>query len=226
MKLMPSCKIARSLLLLAFCSTAVLTQAETTVPNTFVDGTPAEASEVNENFDALAGAIDEGLGVAGAGHYLPYWFDANGKNLGMFQGGGISLIRVEGFDNVLQSARDWDTYRYGASEFLWWTGPNCSGDSFFDGTSTSARGSVGAGAQGIVIRDISTTNENDVFSSYRSTYNGQFGSIDCFSPGPNYRFEAGTVNPGIQTSIPPGLDAVPPFTIKWSTSGQPPYAIN
>ena len=62
MKLMPSCKIARSLLLLAFCSTAVLTQAETTVPNTFVDGTPAEASEVNENFDALAGAIDEGLG--------------------------------------------------------------------------------------------------------------------------------------------------------------------
>ena len=53
---------ARLLLLLAFCSTAALTQAQTVVPHTFEDGTPAEASEVNENFDALAGAIDEGLG--------------------------------------------------------------------------------------------------------------------------------------------------------------------
>ena len=32
--------------------------ADTKVPNTFTDGTPAKASEVNENFDALEAAID------------------------------------------------------------------------------------------------------------------------------------------------------------------------
>ena len=44
--------------------------ADTKVPNTFTDGTPAKASEVNENFDALEAAIDaipEGpAGPAGA----------------------------------------------------------------------------------------------------------------------------------------------------------------
>jgi len=35
-----------------------LTQAETVVPNTFEDGTPAEASEVNANFDALADGVN------------------------------------------------------------------------------------------------------------------------------------------------------------------------
>ncbi|MFL3654844.1 MAG: hypothetical protein ACJ04P_07185, partial [Halioglobus sp.] len=32
--------------------------AETRVPNTFVNGTPADAEEVNENFDALENAIN------------------------------------------------------------------------------------------------------------------------------------------------------------------------
>ena len=83
---MPSCKIERSLLLLAFCSTAVLTQAETTVPNTFVDGTPAEASEVNENFDALAGAIDE----AAVGRFV---IKSAGKVMGFGMGTGFFISR-------------------------------------------------------------------------------------------------------------------------------------
>ena len=33
--------------------------AETTVPNTFTAGTPAKASEVNENFSKIASAVDE-----------------------------------------------------------------------------------------------------------------------------------------------------------------------
>ena len=33
--------------------------AETTVPNTFTAGSPAKASEVNENFSKIASAVDE-----------------------------------------------------------------------------------------------------------------------------------------------------------------------
>jgi len=51
-------KTAHLLLLLTVCSTAALTQAQTVVPHTFQDGTPAEASEVNENFDALADGVN------------------------------------------------------------------------------------------------------------------------------------------------------------------------
>jgi len=72
-------KTARLLLLLAVCSTtAALTQAQTVVPHTFQDGTPAEASEVNENFDALAESIDEGWGgqivIKSAGEVLGFAF--------------------------------------------------------------------------------------------------------------------------------------------------------
>jgi hypothetical protein len=44
--------------LLLFAASCV---AQTTVPNTFVAGTPAKAADVNANFSALATAIDQGI---------------------------------------------------------------------------------------------------------------------------------------------------------------------
>ena len=69
-------KTARLLLLLAVCSTAALTQAETVVPHTFQDGTPAEASEVNENFDAPDAPTIDSI-AAGDGQVVITFNDAS-----------------------------------------------------------------------------------------------------------------------------------------------------
>ena len=45
------------LLLVLLLSAASSAQAQVTIPNTFTDGTPALASEVNANFEALASAV-------------------------------------------------------------------------------------------------------------------------------------------------------------------------
>jgi hypothetical protein len=44
---------------------AAAATAQTVVPNVFSNGTPADANEVNENFEALADAIDEAEGEPG-----------------------------------------------------------------------------------------------------------------------------------------------------------------
>ena len=49
---------ATPFLLLLLCSISTSTYAQTTVPNIFSNGTPADADEVNENFQALGQAID------------------------------------------------------------------------------------------------------------------------------------------------------------------------
>ena len=46
------------LLLVLLLSAASSAQAQVTIPNTFTDGTPALASEVNANFEALASAVN------------------------------------------------------------------------------------------------------------------------------------------------------------------------
>ena len=46
------------LFILTLLTASLNAVAETQVPHTFTDGTPAMASEVNENFDALEAAID------------------------------------------------------------------------------------------------------------------------------------------------------------------------
>ena len=221
-------KTARLFLLLTVCSTAALTQAETVVPHTFQDGTPAEASEVNENFDALAGAIDEGLGVAGAGHYLPYWFDANGKNLGLMIWGEVtyspySLIRVEGIDFPVAAPVQWPTGGVSPREHpdVYWTESNCSGASYFKTTGYLML-HAGISPDGLVIRDVSTTNENVVTTDYMSSWGPGYAICRVNS---NITHPARSVNPGIPTSIPLDLGAVPPATVKWSNSVPAPYPI-
>ena len=48
----------RYLLFVVLAAFTLGSVADTKVPNIFTDGTPAKASEVNENFDALEAAID------------------------------------------------------------------------------------------------------------------------------------------------------------------------
>ena len=54
------------LLLVLLLSAASSAQAQVTIPNTFSDGTPALASEVNANFQALASAVNAADGAAPA----------------------------------------------------------------------------------------------------------------------------------------------------------------
>lgn len=51
--------VARRLTSIALLLGVVAADAQTSVPNVFRNGTPADANEVNENFEALAEAIDE-----------------------------------------------------------------------------------------------------------------------------------------------------------------------
>ncbi|MFZ2651097.1 MAG: hypothetical protein WA210_13430 [Burkholderiaceae bacterium] len=51
----------KSALAFVLCIAAGATIAQTTVPNSFTAGTPANASQVNQNFQALANAIDQGI---------------------------------------------------------------------------------------------------------------------------------------------------------------------
>jgi hypothetical protein len=237
-------KTARLLLLLIVCSTAALTQAETVVPHTFEDGTPAEASEVNENFDALADKSNEddarittvevdvaqnqlditALQTASEGHYLPYWFDANGKNLGMYiEGVQYSLVRVEGIDYPIQSPENLLTSQI-VSDSTFWTGTNCSGEGYFGQSSyKGAKTMSGFGKLGIVIRDPLTTNESEVVTLGIARYNRD--QVECLSSS-SRTWAAGELNPVIQTTMPPDQDAVRPYVIKWSASGQPPYPID
>ena len=53
------------LLIALLLSAASSAQAQVTIPNTFSDGTPALASEVNENFAALAAALESVCTAAG-----------------------------------------------------------------------------------------------------------------------------------------------------------------
>ena len=46
------------MVLASFVGAADLAEAQVTIPNTFTDGTPALASEVNANFEALASAVN------------------------------------------------------------------------------------------------------------------------------------------------------------------------
>jgi hypothetical protein len=53
------------MVLASFVGAADLAEAQVTIPNTFSDGTPALASEVNENFAALAAALESVCTAAG-----------------------------------------------------------------------------------------------------------------------------------------------------------------
>jgi hypothetical protein len=46
------------MVLASFVGAADLAEAQVTIPNTFSDGTPALASEVNQNFQSLASAVN------------------------------------------------------------------------------------------------------------------------------------------------------------------------
>jgi hypothetical protein len=115
---------ARLLLLLAFCSTAALTQAQTVVPHTFQDGTPAEASEVNENFDALAESIDEGWG----GRFV---FKSAGEVLG-FAFSEREFVSRQGYHSYL--FRDTGTIAGGDVSFQ---SADCSGPAYYGGADTN-----------------------------------------------------------------------------------------
>lgn len=52
--------VRSTLLVLLVCPQA---SAQLTIPNTFTPGTPAVADEVNENFEAVATAVNSGAGV-------------------------------------------------------------------------------------------------------------------------------------------------------------------
>ncbi len=54
------------MVLASFVGAADLAEAQVTIPNTFSDGTPALASEVNANFQALASAVNAADGAAPA----------------------------------------------------------------------------------------------------------------------------------------------------------------
>ena len=56
----------RFLILLLFCASSV--SAQTQVPHVFEDDTPAKATEVNENFDAIETAIDQIAGSISSGN--------------------------------------------------------------------------------------------------------------------------------------------------------------
>ena len=104
------------LLLLALCSTAALAQAQTVVPHTFQDGTPAEASEVNENFDALAESIDE----AAVGRIV---LKVGEEVLG-YPVGDIGFVTQQGFYTLL--------YGNGTIELggIYWESDDCSGQAY------------------------------------------------------------------------------------------------
>ena len=138
---------ARLLLLLAFCSTAALTQAQTVVPHTFQDGTPAEASEVNENFDALAGAIDEGLG----GRII---LKAGEEVLGYALGAG-AFVTQQGFHTRLNPFGEITTssqLSYAGARDYFWESSDCSGQAYLEkrgpGANTVNSGAVFAGVGG------------------------------------------------------------------------------
>lgn len=90
---------------------ASVSYAQTTVPHQFLDGTPARAAEINENFEDLAAAID-GVGTVGRSADFNFAIGTNmssltpgvplaysGKtNIGM--GGGVLDSAESGWGNV------------------------------------------------------------------------------------------------------------------------------
>lgn len=111
-------KIVRVLLLAVCSTTAALTQAQTVVPHTFQNGTPSDASEVNENFNALAESIDE----AAVGRFV---FKSAGEVV------GFVLSQVEVISRQGYTSRYFDT-RTGliGEDRLFFQSSDCSGPDY------------------------------------------------------------------------------------------------
>jgi len=143
-------KAAHLLLLLTVCSTAALTQAQTVVPHTFQDGTPAEASEVNENFDALAESIDEGWG----GRLV---VKSAGVVLGAIMADYMFITR-QGYRSHIYSDGS------GAAATIYFDGNDCSGNAY-----SSDTGNVGelknAGLSSYWVIPLTTTLETPIIRS-------------------------------------------------------------
>ena len=161
---------ARLLLLLAFCSTAALTQAQTAVPHTFQDGTPAEASEVNENFDALAESIDEGWG----GRLV---VKSAGVVLGAIMADYMFITR-QGYRSHI--------YSDGRGEYspIFFEGDDCSGNAY-----SSDIGNVGelknAGLSSYWVIPLTTTLETPIIRSFLERALFYDGGPAVCAPGTN-----------------------------------------
>lgn len=119
--------------LLAICFVAVATFVHAvSVPNTFVAGDPARASEVNANFAALENAVTNLEQAMAAASGVPVVFDANDKlvgvltNISTINHGYGSIMHVDDNGYVWNFQTD-GSLRIPTTSDVYYSGSSCTG---------------------------------------------------------------------------------------------------